>query len=106
MRTLQQTSDIMKETKQRYWICVIGPTDQNKLPSGSDSPMRKAVTKTFKKITKHEDQDCYSGWGNDEERMKLVQYVWCIDKDNPFYKKILEMIEKDQKRYDEITSAN
>ena len=96
----------MKETKQRYWICAIGPTDQSKLPPGSDSPMRNAVTKAFKKITKHEDNDCYSGWGNDEERLKLVQYAWFIDKENPFYKQILEMINKDQKRDDEITSKN
>lgn len=94
----------MEKTKQRYWICAIGPTDQNKLPSGCDTPMRTAVSKAFKKITKHDEQELLSGWGNDEERLRLVNYAWCIDKDNPFYKKMLEMINHDDKVYEKITS--
>ena len=96
----------MEKTKQRYWICAIGPTDQNKIPSGSDAPMRMAVENAFKKVTKHDSQELFSGWGNDEERLRMVNYAWNIDKDNPFYKKLLKMIDHDNKVYEELTQNN
>lgn len=95
----------MEEKKERYWICAIGPTDQNKLPSGCDSPMRKAVTKAFKKITKHDAEECLSGWGNDKEKLDMVNFVWSIGKDHPAHAIIKKLMEKNQRRWDEITNG-
>lgn len=52
--------------RQRYWVCIIGPTDQDKLPNGSDLDMRSAAEKAFKKLTGHHAEICSSGWGVDE----------------------------------------
>lgn len=64
-------------SKQRYWMCIIGPTDQDELPDGADFPMRKAVQETFVKLTDEDAEfECWSGWGLTKERMEEIQKVW------------------------------
>jgi len=62
--------------KKRYWMCIIGPTDQKKLPSGADNPMRNVVETKFLELTGHENKMCASGWGLTEEKMNEIQKVW------------------------------
>ena len=29
---------------KQYWFCLIGPTDRDRLPAGSDAPLRNGKT--------------------------------------------------------------
>ncbi len=58
--------------RQRYWFCIIGPTDQDEIPSGADSPLRSAVRAAFEKTMGKEDESCWSGWGVTEADKDLM----------------------------------
>jgi len=58
--------------KNRYWFCIIGPTDQHKLPDGADLPMRMAVQEEFENLTGHGANSCPSGWGITEAEKKAM----------------------------------
>lgn len=47
----------------KIWDCKIGEIDAEKLPPGSDWPMRKAVTEAYIKLTGEEPSFVFSGWG-------------------------------------------
>lgn len=57
------------------WGCKIGEVDRTKLPSGSDSPMREAVTRAYRELTGEEPQFIFSGWGTelDEPERAVVE---------------------------------
>ena len=59
-----------------YWIGIIGETEHWKLPSGADSPMRKAIKKAFKEITGHDDEILYSGWSADADAVERILKAW------------------------------
>lgn len=55
----------------KIWSCKIGEIDLDKLPLGSDGPMRKAVAAAYKEITGEDPVFIFSGWGaelNEGER--------------------------------------
>jgi hypothetical protein len=45
------------------WFCKIGETDREKLPNGSDTPMRIAVQEAYLKLTGEYPSFLFSGWG-------------------------------------------
>ena len=47
----------------KIWDCKIGEIDEEKLSSGSNSPMRKAVRQAYKELTGEEPKFIFSGWG-------------------------------------------
>jgi len=49
--------------EKEYWNCTIGPTTRDKLPDGSDLPMRQAVEDAFRNIVGEYSAHCWSGWG-------------------------------------------
>lgn len=48
---------------KKIWSCKIGEVDAEKLPEGSDGPMRDAVAKAYKELTGEDDLYIFSGWG-------------------------------------------
>jgi hypothetical protein len=58
----------MAETK--VWTCKIGE-DVGDLPLGADAPMRRAIKEAYARLTGHEPDFVFSGWGGEltaEER--------------------------------------
>jgi hypothetical protein len=45
------------------WECKIGEADRKLLPEGADSPMRNAIREAYFKLTGHEPDFIFSGWG-------------------------------------------
>jgi len=45
------------------WYCKIGETPRSLLPSGSDLPMREAISRAYREITGREPVFLFSGWG-------------------------------------------
>lgn len=50
-------------TEDAIWYCKIGPVSRGDLPSNSDAPMAKAVRDAFRKLTGHDDEFAFTGWG-------------------------------------------
>lgn len=71
--------DKKSEKKPQYWMCIIGPTDRNQLPDGSDGPMRMGIQDTFRKLTGHYPNTTASGWGIDPERYELLRTLHVQD---------------------------
>lgn len=44
------------------WTCKIGEVEREKLPKGSDAPMRHAVQEAYFKLTGEECKFTFSGW--------------------------------------------
>jgi len=66
-----------KETeKPRFWVCIIGDTEWNKLPPGADLPMRQAVEKAFRDITGHYAENNWSGWSADKKTAAKLLSTW------------------------------
>lgn len=60
---------------KRYWFCIIGPVDRDKLPQGCDAPIRNAVEDAFIALTGAQSEHNYSGWGHSEEEIELLNDV-------------------------------
>lgn len=60
---------------KKMWHCEIGEVDCDKIPMGGDSPMRDAVAKAFKDLTREDSIFIFSGWGNklSEGRRAVVE---------------------------------
>jgi len=67
------------QKRPRFWVCIIGPADQDDLPEMADSPMRNAAIDEFYKLTGHEDAVCYSGWGTDVDSADRTINAWMKD---------------------------
>lgn len=65
--------------KLEYWMCIIGPTDRNHLPEGSDGPMRSGVYSAFANLTGHGASVIASGWGINPERYELLRTLHVQD---------------------------
>jgi len=65
--------------KLEYWMCIIGPTDRNQLPFGSDGPMRMGIKDTFSNLTGHHPNTTASGWGISPERYELLRTLHVQD---------------------------
>jgi hypothetical protein len=66
----------MKRKQKRIWDCKIGEVDLEKLPKGSDSPMRKAVENAYHELTGEWPDFIFSGWDaelDEEEKRFLVE---------------------------------
>jgi len=57
---------------KEYWVCIIGPTSRDNLPDGADFPMRRAAQEAFEKVTGHEEETCWSGWGYTPKRVEEI----------------------------------
>ena len=47
----------------KIWTCKIGEVEEDKLPYGSDLPMREAIQEAYHKLTGEECKFIFSGWG-------------------------------------------
>lgn len=45
------------------WTCKIGEAEWSLLPPGADAPMRDAIAAAYLKLTGHEPDFIFSGWG-------------------------------------------
>ena len=63
--------------KNRYWVCIIGPT-RRKLPSGFDSVPRTAAIKAVEDAG-IKVKDCWSGWGCDKKHFDKIMEVWSTE---------------------------
>ena len=68
-----------KESKKEYWMCIIGSTTRDRLPDGSDFPMRMPVRETFTKLTGQQAEHCWSGWGLTDKKRELIMKIWNMD---------------------------
>jgi len=81
--------------KPEYWHCIIGPTDRDKLQVGGDFPMRTAVENAFWRLTGHHEESCWSGWGYDEEHVQILVSVCILNKHDPRFSKIKQILYED-----------
>jgi hypothetical protein len=51
------------ENRMKIWSCKIGECEDGVLPSGADSPMRKAIERAYRELTGKEPDFIFSGWG-------------------------------------------
>ncbi len=68
----------MENNTKRYWSCIIGPIEKNKIPFGGDFPMRDAVKNRFFEMFKEDADICSSGWGLTEEmktRLNIISHL-------------------------------
>lgn len=82
---------------KEYWFCMIGSTEREQLPQGSDFPMRMAVREKYQKVTGEEDDICSSGWGLDQDTYDVVSKLLIIKTLYPKkYKSLRNKIMKDE----------
>jgi hypothetical protein len=84
----------MNEQEKNYWVCIIGATDRKNLKSGADSPMRNAVEQAFEKTTGEEHKICWSGWGSTQPKIDVLNAIWSMDKNDPLYKIITDLLKE------------
>ena len=87
-----------------YWHCIIGPIKRKNLwegftykSFGIDKQMRIPVENAFIDLTGKDANYCYSGWGINEDRKKILNYINSLNKDNYFYQEILKRVKKLEK---------
>jgi hypothetical protein len=83
------------ENDLRYWSCEIGPIKIDKLPFGSDGPLRSAVQNKFIEMFGHQAETCSSGWGLTEEmktRLDIISLLPITDPET--LEKIDEILSK------------
>lgn len=61
----------MTTPKPRYWVCIIGPVPDDKLPDGADGPPRHAARHASWKMT-GVDSECNSGWCDEDEYNRIM----------------------------------
>ena len=76
---------------KQYWFCLIGPADRDKLPQGSDSPLRNAVGRAFIALTGAQSENNYSGWGHSEEEAELLKDVSSMMRSYPDFTEDLKI---------------
>jgi len=86
-----------KKVIKKYWTCIIGATDKNKLKNSADNSMRNAVYKAFKKTTGHNYNIMWSGWGSTQEKVDVINAIWNMEEDDPIFISIVAML-KESKR--------
>ncbi len=61
---------------KRYWICIIGPVDDVRLPkNGFDSVPREAAIAAIEKAGV-EVKHCWSGWGLKPKKFAKIMKLW------------------------------
>lgn len=60
-----------KLTVPRYWVCIIGPIENSKLPDGSDGPPRIAARRAVLEMT-GDDPTCNSGWVYEADYRRII----------------------------------
>jgi Lar family restriction alleviation protein len=53
----------LQETTLKIWTCKIGEVNADRLPYGSDWPMRQAIIRAYREITGQDADFIFSGWG-------------------------------------------
>jgi hypothetical protein len=51
----------------KYWVCIIGPVEDEKLPPGADLPPRKAAKRAVAEMLGYSCSEVSSGWCYQEE---------------------------------------
>ena len=82
---------------KQYWFCLIGSTDRDRLPAGSDAPLRNAVKNAFTTLTGAQSEHAYTGWGHSEEEAELLNDVSSMMRSYPDFKEDLKVFVAKQK---------
>ena len=61
-----------KNPNARYWVCIIGPIEQDQLPMGADLPPRMAARNAVFDMTGDEEVTCDSGWCGEAEYQRIM----------------------------------
>jgi len=61
---------------KRYWACVIGPIDSEKIPFGGDFPPRQAAQDAMIKMTGVPNFVCSSGWLTEGQDVEETLVKW------------------------------
>ena len=61
---------------KEYWFCLIGVTERDDLPDGSDYPLRTATQEAYRELTGKEPEVCWSGWGTNEGAVEAILEAW------------------------------
>ena len=64
MQKLIETSD------PRYWVCIIGPVEGNKLPHNADIVPRLAACRVVSEVS-DKYEFCDSGWCDEAEYLRI-----------------------------------
>jgi hypothetical protein len=56
---------------KRYWYCIIGPVEDDKIPNGADSPPRLAARMATTRMT-GKDPTCMSGWVDEDTLLNQI----------------------------------
>ena len=84
-------------SNKQYWYCLIGPADRDRLPAGSDAPLRNAVGRAFIALTGAQAEHNFSGWGHSEEEAELLNDVSSMMRSYPDFKEDLKVFLAKQK---------
>ncbi len=60
---------------KKYWVCIMGPVEDEKLPSDADFYPSIAAQRAVIDMT-GEQLSCYSGWDCGEEKFKELLATW------------------------------
>ena len=67
MQKLIETSD------PRYWVCIIGPVEGNKLPHDADFAPRIAARMAVSSFVSDKYTSCNSGWCDEAEYLRIMK---------------------------------
>lgn len=60
------------KNKPRYWVCIIGPVSDDKLPDGADLPPRRAALEAICNMISDGHLNCNSGWHDEDEYNRIM----------------------------------
>lgn len=79
-KTAKNDVDLLKRVgRPRYWVCIIGPISDDKLPDGADSPPRMAARQAVVEMT-GVDTTCRSGWCDEAEYQRIMDAQYRFNK--------------------------
>jgi hypothetical protein len=58
--------------QKKIWTCKIGEIEEDKLPPGSDLPMRKAIEDEYLSLTGEYPDFIFSGWGGELDKYERM----------------------------------
>lgn len=58
----EEGSDESMRHEKQIWECKIGSVSLDKLPPGSDNPMRNAIREAYMRLTGQEPEFLFSSW--------------------------------------------
>lgn len=60
---------------KKYWVCIIGPVDEKKLPPNADFAPRVATQEAVIE-TLGTQYSCWSGWDCSQKKFEAIMDAW------------------------------